>query len=86
MPSDPICTSGKGSLERAARGIDFMASAIGIQDRLGSPCQQAADFAAISLDPWDRYLVIGRCSVTHPGNDGGLGALLDGNPLGPPNG
>jgi hypothetical protein len=43
---------------------------------------QPADFAALSLDPRDRYLVIGGRSVPHPGNDGGLGPLLDWNPLG----
>jgi hypothetical protein len=43
--------------------------------------QHAADFAAFAFLAWDLHGVVGGRLVAHPGDDGGFGALLDGDPL-----
>ena len=47
---------------------------------------EPAHFAALAFDPGDHEVVVRRGLVAHPGDDGGLGAALDRDALGPRHG
>lgn len=72
----------QGLLKRAGHCIDITASPIGIEQPLGLIGQKATGFPAFSFNTGDRHVVIGGGLVPHPGDDGGLGALADGDTLG----
>ena len=61
---------------------DLVALAISGQQFLGTPGQHATNFASLSFDAGNRHRIVGGCLMSHPGDDGCFGALLDRDPLG----
>src|SRR5688572_16574335 len=72
----------ESAMKRTGGRIDRSASAVPLQQPIGPRGEHSADLATLALHPWNAHLVIGRRLMPHPRDDGGLGALFDGNALG----
>lgn len=65
----------------AARRVGVVALMEG-EHCAGDLGELAPDLAACALDPRDAHVVVAGGLVAHPGDEGGTGSLLDGDPLG----
>ena len=59
-----------------------ISTTIARQQLFGSLGQQSPNLSPLAFDPCDLHRIVGRCLVPHPGNDSGLGSLLNGNAFG----
>lgn len=58
---------------------DRLTPPIPLKQFMGSPGQHTPDLSTFAPDPWDHHAIVGSRLVTHPGDDGSLGPLLNGD-------
>lgn len=72
----------QGGAQRARRGPMGDIAAVQVQHGAGDVRQLPAHLTPGALDPGDAHVVVARGLMSHPRDDGGLGAALQGDALG----